>query len=627
VPGVERPLSPRGLARDGGTSARAVARADHSTPIPARPLTLYVRTLADAMPGRLALAITLTALGALTEGIGLLILVPLLHLIGLDVQHGSVGQVATAMAAAFGWLGIPLSLISVLVLYVALIGADACIRRWQTVTYCALQVGLTGYLRKRLHRVVTHAGWVQLTRCRASDLTNAMTGQVERIGHGTQLVLTLARNALLAAVYLAVTLYVSPAVTALVVSVSLVLMFLLGRRARAATLVGQEMTRVGGEAYRAVMEHLGSIKMAKSYGAEERSIRLFGELADAVVETNLRGAIAQADAKRRFDIGAALLLGVVLYVAIALLHTPAAVILVLLFAFARVMPLMSGLEQSIQQLLSMLPDLVAVQALEARLAPPEQAGPVRPGPVRLRQGVRLDAVSFRYADAAEPALASVSLTIPAGQTTAIVGPSGSGKSTLADLLLGLLSPARGQVLVDEAPLTQDLLPAWREQIGYVPQDSFHFHDTVRANLLWARPDASEAELQEALEIAAAGFVARLPQGLDTVLGDRGVLLSGGERQRIALARALVRRPAMLILDEATSSLDSENERRVQDAIERLHGRLTIVVITHRLATVRRADAIHVLDAGRLVESGDWHGLLNGAAGRFRAMCEAQGLPG
>jgi ATP-binding cassette subfamily C protein len=223
-------------------------------------------------------------------------------------------------------------------------------------------------------------------------------------------------------------------------------------------------------------------------------------------------------------------------------------------------------------------------------------------------------------------LVSVSLSIAAGQTTAIVGPSGSGKSTLADLLLGLIVPEQGRVLVDETPLTPDLLPSWRDQIGYVPQDSFHFHDTVRANLLWARPEASEGELWEALEIAAAGFVARLPQGLDTVLGDRGVLLSGGERQRIALARALLRRPAILILDEATSSLDSENERRVQEAIERLHGRLTIVVITHRLTAVRATDAIHVLEAGRLVESGDWHSLLNASAGRFRVMCAAQGLP-
>ncbi|MGH7785420.1 MAG: ABC transporter ATP-binding protein [Candidatus Binatia bacterium] len=593
--------------------------------MPTRPFVVFVRTLAAAMPGRLALAVALTALGAVTEGIGLLVLVPLLQVIGVDVQQGSVGRVAGSMAAAFGWLGIPLQLISVLVCYVALIGVDAWIRRWQTVTYCALQVGLTGHLRKRLHRAVTQASWVQLTQCRASDLTNAMTGQVERIGNGTHIVLTLIRNAMLAAVYLAVTLYMSPPVTALVIAAGLVLLLVLGRRARAATRLGQAMTLVGGEAYRAVMEHLGSIKMAKSYGAEERSLRLFGALTDTVVGTNLRGAIAQADAKRRFDIGAALVLGIVLYVAIAVLQTPAAAILVLLFAFARVMPLVSGLEQSIQQLLNMLPDFVAVRTLETRLALSEQAGPARRAPVALRQAVRLDSVSFRYADTTGPALDSVSLTIPVGQTTAIVGPSGSGKSTLADILLGLIIPGQGLVLVDETPLTTEMLSAWREQIGYVPQDGFHFHDTVRANLLWARPDASEAELREALEIAAAGFVAHLPQGLDTVLGDRGIRLSGGERQRVALARALVRRPAMLILDEATSSLDSENERRVQDAIERLHGRLTILVITHRLTTVRRADAIHVLEAGRLVESGDWDSLMHGA-GRFRAMCEAQGLP-
>ena len=578
------------------------------------------------MPRRLALAVVLSVLGALTEGLGLLTLVPLLSLVGIDVQQGSVGRVASSMAVGFHWLGIPLNLLSVLVLYVGLIAIDAGIRRWQTVTYCALQVGFTAYLRKRLHEVVTRASWVQLIRYSASDLTHAMTSQVERIGNATQVVLRTGKDVMLAVVYLAVTLYVSPLVTALVVSAGLLLMLALGRKTRSAISLGQAMTRVGGEAYRAVMEHLGGIKMAKSYGAEERSIGLFGELADTVAATNLRAATAQADAKFRFDIGAALVLGVVLYVAIAVLNTPAAVIIVLLLAFARVMPLVSGLEQAIQQILNVMPDLAAVLGLEAHLAPQLEASPSRAGPIRLRQEVRLESVSFRYEEAADPALLSVSLTIPAGQTTAIVGPSGSGKTTLADLLLGLIVPERGRVLVDGTPLSAQQLPAWRDQIGYVPQDSFHFHDTLRANLLWARPDASESELREALEVAAAGFVARLPQGLDTVLGDRGVRLSGGERQRVALARALVRRPVLLILDEATSSLDSENERRVQDAIERLHGRLTILVITHRLTTVRRADSIHVLEAGRVVESGDWHGLLNGSAGRFRAMCEAQGLP-
>jgi ATP-binding cassette, subfamily C, bacterial len=607
-------------------SLRGIAGAGRSGGAVVRSFALYVRTLIAAMPRRVLLALILTFLGAITEGVGLLVLVPLLGLIGVDVQQGSVGRVAEWTAEAFGWLGLPLNLFSVLGIYVALIAGDARIRRWQTVTYCSLQAGFTAHLRKRVHRVVTRARWVQLIRFSTADLTNAMTGQVERVGNAVHLVLGLARNMTLAALYLTATLYVSPRVTALVVSAGLVLMLLLGRQARAATRLGQEITRGGAAAYRAVMEHLGSIKMAKTYGVGERSIRLFAELADTVAATNLQAATAQADSKARFDVGGALVLGLVLYVTIGVLHTPPAVILVLVVAFARVMPLVSSFAQAMQHLLSMLSDCDAVLGLEARLAPYEEAVPVRHGPVQLKQAVRLDTVAFHYGDGAAPALMSLSLTIPAGQTTAIVGTSGSGKSTLADLLLGLVTPEIGRVLVDGTPLTPDLLAAWRDQIGYVPQDGFHFHDTVRANLLWARPEASEAELHEALEVAAAGFVASLPQGIDTVLGDRGIRLSGGERQRIALARALVRRPAMLILDEATSNLDSENERRVQEAIERLHGRLTIVVITHRLTTVRFADLIHVLDAGRLVESGDWHSLLNESAGRFRAMCVAQGLP-
>ena len=154
----------------------------------------------------------------------------------------------------------------------------------------------------------------------------------------------------------------------------------------------------------------------------------------------------------------------------------------------------------------------------------------------------------------------------------------------------------------------------------MPQETLLFHDSVRANLLWANPGATEDDIWRALASAAADdFVRALPNGLETVLGDRGVLVSGGERQRLSLARALLRRPRILILDEATSSLDSENERRIQDAIDRLHEQITIVVITHRLSTIRNADWIHVLDHGRIVESGTWNSLLVSREGRFRAL--------
>ena len=216
------------------------------------------------------------------------------------------------------------------------------------------------------------------------------------------------------------------------------------------------------------------------------------------------------------------------------------------------------------------------------------------------------------------ALREIDFVIPARSTVAVVGPSGSGKSTLADLIMGLVTPDDGTILIDGKPLTGELIYNWRSSIGYVPQENFLFNDTIRGNLLLVRPGASEEEIWDALRQAAAdSFVASFPEGLETVVGDRGIRLSGGERQRIALARALLRKPTVLILDEATSSLDRENERRILDAIEGLHGELTMVIIAHRLSTIRRADSIVVLEQGRIVETGTWASLSQ-EGGRFWA---------
>jgi ATP-binding cassette subfamily C protein len=243
----------------------------------------------------------------------------------------------------------------------------------------------------------------------------------------------------------------------------------------------------------------------------------------------------------------------------------------------------------------------------------------------MHRGIRFEKVSFGY-DRGTPVVKNIDLAIRAGQTTAIVGPSGAGKSTIADLVMGLIVPNEGHILVDGIELNSDRMKAWRNQIGYVPQDTFLFHDTLRSNLLWAKPDAKEEEIVQSLRFAASEeFVSGLSKGLDTILGDRGILLSGGERQRLALARALLRKPSLLILDEATSSLDSENEKRIQSAIEKLYGQMTILVISHRLSTIRGVDIIHVIEEGRLVESGTWDELVAKENGRFHSLYQAQGM--
>jgi len=215
--------------------------------------------------------------------------------------------------------------------------------------------------------------------------------------------------------------------------------------------------------------------------------------------------------------------------------------------------------------------------------------------------------------------------VPAGRITALVGPSGAGKSTIADLMMGLLVPDVGSIAVDGFVMRPEQLRSWRDRIGYVGPDSFLFHETVRRNLLWARPDAGEEEMLAALWLAGADFIRTLADGLDTVVGDRGLMLSQGERQRIALARALLRKPSLLILDEATNSLDWENEARILNSLDRLRGEMTILLVAHRLSTIRWADLIHVIENGSVIESGDQHSLIARHGSRLQALCEAQSI--
>ena len=231
----------------------------------------------------------------------------------------------------------------------------------------------------------------------------------------------------------------------------------------------------------------------------------------------------------------------------------------------------------------------------------EHIFPINSRPFTLSKELRFDSVSFRYdKNRMHWTLNNINFSIPANAMTAIVGHSGAGKSSVADLILGLLTPEKGKISIDGKILSDKLLKRWRKMVGYVPQESFLFHESVGQNLLKAQPGASTLQLWDALEKASARtFVSNLPHGLDTIVGDRGVRLSGGERQRIALARALLREPLLLLLDEATSSLDTENERHIQKALEKLQGELTIVVIAHRLSTIENADHVVVLDQGEV----------------------------
>jgi ATP-binding cassette, subfamily C, bacterial len=584
----------------------------------------YVAFVVRLFPGRVLLVLALIVATGLVEWLGLLLLAPLLSLAGLDLGGGTASRLAGIAEQILAGLRAPPTLPAVLVIYAGVVTGRAALRRWQSIAMVDLESRLVREIRFRLFHAILHARWTFVSRKRSSQLLHALTSQVSRVGHATDHLLPLAAQLLIVAVYLLFAFMLSPMITLLVVASGLMLLLVLRREARRAFATGERMTAATGDLYAACVEQLNGLKTVRSYRAEERTAGVF--------EVRQREVVAaQLDTHRNFarvrvlsEIGAVAILAVMLWVTVEVVALAVAEVLLLIYLFGRVVPRLSQLQQSHQYFVNALPAFRDVmQAIEECEAESEPEGHAEAQPIPLRDGVRLVQVSFRYAADAPPAARDLDLEIPAHRTTAIVGPSGAGKTTIADLVMGIVAPESGQVLVDGVPLDPGSMSRWREQIGYVPQETFLFHDTIRANLLWARPTATEGELREALRLASAdAFVRRLPNGMETVIGDRGILLAGGERQRLALARALLRSPDLLILDEATSSLDSENERQIQHAIERLHGRTTMLVITHRLATIREADLIHVMENGRLVESGSWWDLVRGG-GRFEDLCRAQ----
>ena len=576
------------------------------------------------MPRRVAGAVALAVAVSFFEAAGVLALVPLLGIVGLPVPPGAAGRLGTLVHGLFAAVGLRPTLPAVLGLFVLVMSLQALMLRTQTLAAWGVEMEVNLYFRRRLYAAIAGARWLHFTRIRSSDLLQALTGEVDRCGRAASYLLGVATYVLTAAAYLALALRVSAAASLVAAACGAALLLVTRGYSRALRAAGAGVSTANAEMTGAATEHLQSMKVVKSYGAEERNVALFSAAAEHSAAVYLRAARLYSESRALFTVGSVVLLSLVTWVSVAVLHLPGTVTLLLAFIFFRLVPRLQNLQQIHQMLLHDLPAyenvtrrLAALEAERERLAPGAPAH-------ALAEEIRFEAVSFAYPGVERAAVDGVALRIPARRTTAVVGPSGSGKSTLADLVMGLVRPTAGRVVVDGRELDEAWMRGWREGIGYVAQDTVLFHDSVRANLRWARPDATDEELWEALRASAAdGFVQALPEGIATVIGDRGVRLSGGERQRLALARALLRRPSLLILDEATSALDTENERRIRDAIAALHGRTTILMITHRLSSVRDADAIHVMEGGRVIESGDWASLIANPLGRFRALWRSQ----
>jgi ATP-binding cassette subfamily C protein len=582
--------------------------------------------LARAGPWRLAWVIAVQAAAGLGQAAGVLLLVPLLGAVGV---HAS-GGVSRWMRGMFHTLGLRPTLVAVLGVYVVVSGATAALNGYQSVLSARYRLEFVDRLRCRLYAAIARAQWRHLMSLRQSDILAVLTSNVAWVGQGALAALQIVVAAIVVSAQLAAAIRISPGLTGLAIGVGIGLVAVVWPLVRRSRRLGHELIERTRDVLGLTTGFLDGLKLTKAYGREDSDVEAFTQSVTGARQSQIGFARANAVATAVQTTLTALLLAVVVEVAVSDLHVPTASLLVVAFVFTRVVSQLTSVQSSIQQVAQALAAFDEAVGLIADCEGAEEASEaLRRGLRRLEigEGIGLEDVHFAYPQRASTeraeALEGVSLEVPRGSMVALAGPSGAGKTTVADLMAGLIAPTTGQVLVDGAPLTWERMLAWRSSVALVPQDPFLFHDTIEANLRWARPEATEAELWEALDsAAAAGFVKQLPGRLSCVVGDRGMRLSGGERQRLALARALLRAPDLLILDEATSSLDTENERSIRRALMALHGRATILVIAHRLSTAREADEIVVMDAGQVVETGTWADLSQLPMGRLQGLIEA-----
>jgi len=589
------------------------------------PLVRFARTFSGSVSPRAQLiAALLSAAASLTEGIGLALLSPLIGMLDATSPSGSIGRTFAAALAAFG---LPPWLPTLIAVFVGLVAGRAVIVRARDVAFAALHLEFVEALRARLFDAIAHASWSVIAKERRSIMVKSLTGDIEHLGHGAHFLLQVPAWALTAAVQIGIALLIAPGLSLVVLMCGCAILGVVWSHRPDSYLAGREWAASLRHTFDLTSEFLAGLKLAKSRNAEVHHRVAFEDAVNRQRRQVLAHARRTSDERMLFQIGSAAALGVFVYLAAAVAGLAAPELLVLVIIFARLMPMLGGLQNAMHSIRQSLPILDDMLALMARCeAGGETFSSDSTAPMGLRDELRLSAVRFRYDEEGQrPALNGIDLVVPAGSVVAIVGPSGAGKSTLADMTAGLIAPESGVVSVDGRPLHGPLLLAWRRSVAYVLQDSFLFNDTVRANLLWARRDADEGDLRRVLLLTGAeATIASLPNGIDSVVGDRGSRLSGGERQRLAFACALLRRPTLLILDEATNALDQESERVMWDLIERLRGSMTIIVIAHRIWTVRGADTIVVVEDGRIVQSGSWGALTTQSEGRFARLVRAFG---
>ncbi|MGN7941333.1 ABC transporter ATP-binding protein [Virgibacillus sp. 6R] len=548
---------------------------------------------------------------SLLDGIGILLLIPMISISGV-IEVEPSGQSVISLFSFLQDVPTEAGLAVILCLYLLIVISHNFFQRMITVQNAKIQHGFLRYLRVETYRAILQANWDFFIKNRKSDLINILTTEIVRTSSGTQSFLQFMSSLIFTLIQIGLAFFLSPAITLFVLLCGIILLVLNRKFLKTSIALGQRNYHLGKEHLAGITEQINGIKDVKSNTLEQSRINWYQMITKQILTEQVDYTKLKMKTQFYYRTASSIFLVIFIYFAINLFHAQVAQLMMIVLIFSRLWPRVAGIQGSLEQMATILPAFKAVktmqyQCYEAKEINLENLNEIMP--LEITQEMVCEQVSFRYHPTSEFALKNINLTIPVNKMTAVVGRSGAGKSTLIDLLMGLNYPEKGNIVIDGVPLTSDMVIALRKAVSYVPQEPFLFNASIRENLLLLVPDATEESIWDALDFAsAAEFVRKLPQGLDTRIGDRGIKLSGGERQRIVLARAILRKPSILVLDEATSALDVENEAKIQQSIERLKGRMTIIVIAHRLSTIRHADQVIVLDEGVIVQKGQYRQL-------------------
>lgn len=529
----------------------------------------------------------------LLQGVSVFMIVPLLSLLGVG-QNNSETKLDN-IQVVFQKIGIPITIYTVVILFFCFVLTHALLKLYSTNLNATIVQDYANRLRKRLHIAILESKWKQIIESRSSDIIGVLSRDVNQVAFAVSSIFQLLSNVILVLIHIFIAAYISIKFTFIVLSGAGIIFFFQRKLFTKSFEKGKRVNFSMKELQHSLQELFQNIKQAKSMGANKQQAIVFDTISDSVYNTNQQMSREKSVADFSFEIAGALLIcGFLIVVFYIELHHVIDLLL-LMYLFSRIFPGLKYFNTQSSLVFSLMPIVGEVKNklffLESQS---EDLGQINAVP-SLKKEIKIKNVSFSYPQ--KSIFNSIDLIIPANKITVISGSSGEGKSTLADLITGLHEPNEGEILIDDKTIEQIGLANWRQVISYMPQESFLMHESIRANFKWAAPNVTDEQIWKALEDAEAKeFVSLLPEGIDAIVGDKGTKLSGGQRQRIALARALVRKPKLLILDEATNALDEENESKIFDTIFKLK-ETTVLIITHRKSLLEKADLAYTLEKG------------------------------